>query len=119
MFREAARRGWRTLLLDLADRVEATPEQAEFFRLVRDSWDGRASVGSVGYRLVRRFRLTVRKDLGSCFPRAETLTHFFTMGMHEDLDRCAEIRANIFDFAKHRRPEAYTRIAAKDASAKG
>ena len=31
-----------------------------------------------------------------------------------DLDRCAEIRANIFDFAKHRRPEAYTRIAAKD-----
>ncbi|WP_424177111.1 N-carbamoyl-D-amino-acid hydrolase [Yoonia sp. TsM2_T14_4] len=36
-----------------------------------------------------------------------------------DLDRCAEIRANIFDFAKHRRPEAYTRIAAKDAPAKG
>ncbi len=30
-----------------------------------------------------------------------------------DLDRCAEIRANIFDFAKHRRPEAYTRIAAR------
>jgi hypothetical protein len=29
-----------------------------------------------------------------------------------DLGRCAEIRAHIFDFAKHRRPEAYTRIAA-------
>lgn len=31
-----------------------------------------------------------------------------------DLDRCAEIRSNIFDFAKHRRPEVYTRIAATD-----
>lgn len=31
-----------------------------------------------------------------------------------DLDRCAEIRSNIFDFAKHRRPEVYTRIAACD-----
>lgn len=30
-----------------------------------------------------------------------------------DLDRCQEIRANIFDFAKHRRPEMYTRIAAQ------
>ncbi|WP_146589293.1 N-carbamoyl-D-amino-acid hydrolase [Puniceibacterium confluentis] len=29
-----------------------------------------------------------------------------------DLDRCAEIRANIFDFAKHRRPDVYTRLAA-------
>lgn len=31
-----------------------------------------------------------------------------------DLDRCAEIRSNIFDFAKHRRPEVYTRICATD-----
>lgn len=31
-----------------------------------------------------------------------------------NLDRCAEVRANIFDFSKHRRPEAYTRIAAKN-----
>ncbi|KMK68466.1 N-carbamoyl-D-amino-acid hydrolase [Puniceibacterium sp. IMCC21224] len=30
-----------------------------------------------------------------------------------DLDRCAEIRANIFDFAKHRRPEVYTRLTAQ------
>ncbi len=31
-----------------------------------------------------------------------------------DLDRCAEIRSNIFDFAKHRRPEVYTRLTARD-----
>ena len=31
-----------------------------------------------------------------------------------DLDRCAEIRSNIFNFTQHRRPEVYTRIAATD-----
>mgnify|MGYP002062715447 FL=1 len=57
-------------------------------------------------------------------PTGEIVTQAQTLGDEIivadcDLDRCAEIRANIFDFAKHRRPEAYTRIAAKDAPAKG
>ncbi|PUB17448.1 N-carbamoyl-D-amino-acid hydrolase [Yoonia sediminilitoris] len=32
-----------------------------------------------------------------------------------DLARCAEIRTNIFDFAQHRRPDAYKRIAGRTA----
>jgi acetamidase/formamidase len=37
------------------------------------------------------FRLTVRDDLQLSYPRAETPAHVITMGMHEDLDRCAEM----------------------------
>ena len=48
---------WRSLLLHLLNpqRVFSHPERAAFRQAVSD-WDGRASVGSVGYRLVREFR---------------------------------------------------------------
>ena len=51
---------WRKLALDSLGR-EATDEdggggRAEFRRLVRDGWTGRASADSVAYRLVRQFR---------------------------------------------------------------
>jgi penicillin amidase len=48
---------WRELLLHLIDAASARahPQRAEVRRLV-EAWDGRASVDSVGYRLVRSFR---------------------------------------------------------------
>jgi len=55
---------WRGLLLDLLDdsAVEGDPELAEYRRLVED-WLPRAAPESVGYRLVRAFRLEVEKRL--------------------------------------------------------
>ncbi len=48
---------WRSLLLRLLtpDNLQGHPERAEFRRYV-EAWGGRASVDSVGYRLVREFR---------------------------------------------------------------
>lgn len=50
---------WRTLLLELLDdsAVADQPQREEFLRLIRDDWSGRASIDSVGYRLVRAYRL--------------------------------------------------------------
>ncbi len=36
------------------------------------------------------FELIVRKDLSLKFPRAESPTHYITMGMNEDLDDAAK-----------------------------
>ena len=51
---------WRSLLLHLLNpqRVFGHPERTAFRQAVSD-WDGRASVDSVGYRLVREFRSQV------------------------------------------------------------
>ena len=53
--------GWRTrALAALDDRALAGhPARAEFRRLLQTSWDGHASVGSVGYRLAQGFRLSL------------------------------------------------------------
>lgn len=50
-------------------------------------------------------------------PTGEIVAQASTLGdelvTHDcDLDRCTEIRANIFDFAKHRRPEMYPLLSA-------
>ncbi|MEX5744155.1 penicillin acylase family protein [Massilia sp. X63] len=47
--------GWRARLLAALDpkALAGHPQRAEFRRLLETSWDGRASVGSVGYRLAR------------------------------------------------------------------
>jgi penicillin amidase len=52
---------WRTLLLSVltSDSTAGRPERAEFRRLVDESWTGRASPDSIGYTLVRAFRLNV------------------------------------------------------------
>lgn len=52
---------WRELLLELLDEeaLDGFPHRAEFATAVRDGWDGHASVGSVGFRLVRAFRSTL------------------------------------------------------------
>ncbi|MBN2432318.1 MAG: penicillin acylase family protein [Acidobacteria bacterium] len=56
---------WRELLLAVLT-PEATanhPARAEFRCLAADSWTRRASVDSVGYTLVRTFRLEVREEI--------------------------------------------------------
>ena len=53
---------WRTVLTDLldADAVANHPQRAELKKLATD-WNGRASVDSVGYRLVRAFHERTEK----------------------------------------------------------
>ncbi|HSY08331.1 MAG TPA: penicillin acylase family protein [Steroidobacteraceae bacterium] len=48
---------WRALILELldADALRAHPRRAQFKRFIAE-WNARASVDSVGYRLVRAFR---------------------------------------------------------------
>lgn len=49
--------GWRERALRLLDAqaVKGQPQRAEFRRLLEQSWDGHASVDSVGYRLARGY----------------------------------------------------------------
>lgn len=51
--------------------------------------DGEVCLTAIETSLTGTFELTVRKDLDLKFPRAETETHYITMGMHEDLDDAA------------------------------
>ena len=53
---------WRDLLLKSIGAA-ATPSQREFRELVESKWTGRASPGSVGYRLVKEFRTTFVRRL--------------------------------------------------------
>jgi penicillin amidase len=51
---------WQRLLLDVLspEAIASSPERAELRRFV-ESWGARAATSSVGYRMVRAFRLTV------------------------------------------------------------
>lgn len=51
---------WRKLLLETLAKDDGNPRRKEMRDLVERSWTGRASVDSVGYRLVREFRGQVR-----------------------------------------------------------
>jgi acetamidase/formamidase len=51
--------------------------------------DGEVCVTAIETNLTGTFRFTVRKDLKLRWPRAETPTHFMTMGLHEDLNEAA------------------------------
>ncbi|PZX16950.1 acetamidase/formamidase [Palleronia aestuarii] len=53
--------------------------------------DGEVCVTAIETALQGRFRLTVRDDLDFASPQAETPTHWITMGIDPDLDRCAEM----------------------------
>ncbi len=57
---------WQELLLRAwsPEAVAAAPRRREARALV-EAWGGRAAVASVGYRIVRTFRLTVARDLFS------------------------------------------------------
>jgi acetamidase/formamidase len=48
--------------------------------------DGEVCITAVETALTGRFRLTVRDDMALTMPRAETPTHYITMGFDEDLD---------------------------------
>ena len=52
--------------------------------------DGEVCVTAIETALQGRFRLTVLKDRDLTYPQAETKSHFITMGMDADLDRCVE-----------------------------
>lgn len=67
---------WRDLLLDLLDEdaVAKSPARAQARRLV-EQWSARASADDVGYRLVRAFRLHLRKDVFDAFTRAARMKH--------------------------------------------
>lgn len=51
--------------------------------------DGEVCVTAIETALTGTFTLILRKDLRFCYPRAETPTHYITMGMDPDLDQCA------------------------------
>lgn len=51
--------------------------------------DGEVCVTAIETALTGTFTFILRKDLGFCYPRAETPTHYITMGMDPDLDQCA------------------------------
>lgn len=53
--------------------------------------DGEVCVTAIETALQGRFTFILRKDLRFAYPRAETPTHYITMGMDPDLDRCAEM----------------------------
>ena len=53
--------------------------------------DGEVNVTAIETSLQGTFTFIVRNDLAYHYPRAETPTHYITMGMDPDLDRCAEV----------------------------
>ncbi len=75
--------------------------------------DGEVCVTAIETALLGRFTFILRKDLGFTYPRAETPTHYITMGMDPDLDRCAEMALRdmivlIGEVAGLSREDAYT-----------
>jgi acetamidase/formamidase len=53
--------------------------------------NGEVDITALETSLVGTFRLTVRKDLRLKWPRAETPTHYITMGIHEELNEAAKM----------------------------
>lgn len=51
--------------------------------------DGEVNVNAIETSLQGKFTLIVRDDLDFTYPRAESETHYITMGMDPDLDQCA------------------------------
>jgi acetamidase/formamidase len=74
--------------------------------------DGEVCVTAMETSLRGTFQLILRKDLKLRWPRAETPTHYMTMGFHEDLEEAAKIAViEMLDFlvvVKHlTRSDAY------------
>lgn len=53
--------------------------------------DGEVCVTAIETALRGTFKLILRKDLELTYPRAETPSHYITMGMDPDLDQCVEM----------------------------
>jgi acetamidase/formamidase len=74
--------------------------------------NGEVDITALETSLVGKFQLVVRKNLHLRWPRAETPTHFITMGLHEDLNEATKMAVReMIDFLvteKHlTRDEAY------------
>jgi acetamidase/formamidase len=54
--------------------------------------DGEVCITAIETALRGKFEFIVRDDLTFTYPRAETPTHYITMGMDPDLDQCAARR---------------------------
>ena len=52
--------------------------------------DGEVSLMALEMCMTGTFELILRKDLSLKFPRAETPTHWITLGLNEDLDQAAK-----------------------------
>ena len=53
--------------------------------------NGEVDITAMETSLIGTFQFTVRKDMHLRWPRAETPTHFITMGLHEDLNEATKL----------------------------
>jgi acetamidase/formamidase len=53
--------------------------------------DGEVDITALETSLIGTFQFIVRKDLHLKWPRAETPTHYITMGLNDDLNACATL----------------------------
>jgi len=53
--------------------------------------DGEVDITALETSLVGTFQFVVRKDMHLKWPRAETPTHYMTMGLNDDLNACATL----------------------------
>jgi acetamidase/formamidase len=75
--------------------------------------DGEVCLTAIETALQGTFQLIVRDDIALNYPRAETPTHYITMGMDPDLDQCAVVALRdmlrlITEKTNLSREEAYT-----------
>ena len=61
--------------------------------------DGEVDITAMETSLIGTFQFTVRKDMHLKWPRAETPTHYITMGLNDDLNMCAQLAVHeMIDF---------------------
>jgi len=61
--------------------------------------NGEVDITALETSLTGTFQFVVRKDMHLLWPRAETPTHFMTMGLHEDLSEATKLAVrNMIDF---------------------
>src|SRR2546421_4375153 len=53
--------------------------------------DGEVDITALETSLIGTFQFIVRKDMHLKWPRAETATHYITMGLHEDLNEATKL----------------------------
>jgi acetamidase/formamidase len=53
--------------------------------------DGEVDITALETSLIGTFQFIVRKDMHLKWPRAETATHYITMGLNDDLNACATL----------------------------
>ncbi|RZL86407.1 MAG: penicillin acylase family protein, partial [Variovorax sp.] len=98
---------WRRRALAALDdaAVAGHPQRLEFRRLLQTSWDGRASVGSVGYRLAQQFRWSLH-DLLFAGVNAEMKTLDPKATMLAATTRWSDVVARLLDERPAARPPA-------------